>query len=110
MLVVRPSRLALALGGVGFIAFGVALLFLATKFRGADVYMVIGMSVFVFCAGFHFMYCTMTGKGIATIGGSIAPPAPTAARRLIELDSLRRDGLIDESEYRAARIRILSQL
>ena len=47
---------------------------------------------------------------VSPVSGGSTPPDSGVARRLRELDALRKDGLISEAEYQEKRKAILSAL
>lgn len=110
MLVVKPSRFLQVLGGIGFIGFGISVLYVTGGMRAPSVYIGLGMGLFGLIGGLYFLYCAVTGEGVETISGSIDPPSRSATDRMLELDDLRRRGLISDNEYRAKRADILSRL
>jgi hypothetical protein len=52
----------------------------------------------------------ITGGKITAGGAPFAPPQPSAAQRLQELETLRASGVISDAEYAAKRERIISEI
>ena len=112
---VRPNRASLVAGLIttgAFLVFGVVFLIVLAKERS---WIGVGFLVFwIFCVllmGGYLLHMLRSRRGVVEIEVEPAPPAadqsPDFAGRLRELESLRKDGLVTEDEYRTKRAEIL---
>lgn len=112
---VRPNPASLVTGLIttgAFLVFGVVFLIVLAKERS---WIGVGFLVFwIFCVllmGGYLLHMLRSRRGVVEIEVEPAPPAadqsPDFAGRLRELESLRKDGLVTEDEYRTKRAEIL---
>jgi len=112
---VRPNRAAVVTGLVtagAFLVFGVVFLIVLAREQS---WIGVGFLVFwIFCVllmGGYLLHLLKSRRGVVEIEVEPAPPAPDQssdfAGRLRQLESLRKDGLVTDDEYRAKRAEIL---
>ena len=112
---VRPNRAAVVTGLIttgAFLVFGVVFLIVLAKERS---WVGVGFLVFwIFCVllmSGYLLHLLRSRRGVVDIAVESSPPAadqrPDFAGRLRELESLRKDGLVTDDEYRAKRAEIL---
>ena len=112
---VRPNRAAVVAGLIttgAFLVFGVVFLIVLAREQS---WIGVGFLVFwIFCVllmGGYLLHLLRSRRGVVEIEVEPAPPEPDQrpdfAGRLRQLESLRKDGLVTDDEYRAKRAEIL---